>query len=86
MQFRVSSNAPVDTSYDPASGTPIRSGGQTIKRLVNTATGTPTLSSAYNLLVLALASTNSVTFSTPTPHITHHAVNERMADYNSYES
>ncbi len=41
MQFRVSANAPADTSYDPASGIPIRSGGQTIKRLVNTATGTP---------------------------------------------
>ncbi len=40
MQFRVSTNAPVDTSYNPASGTPILTGGQTIKRLVNTATGT----------------------------------------------
>ncbi|MCM2356768.1 MAG: multicopper oxidase domain-containing protein [Geobacteraceae bacterium] len=40
MQFRVSANAPADTSYDPASGIPIRSGAQTIKRLVNTATGT----------------------------------------------
>lgn len=39
MQFRVSANAPVDNSYNPASGIPIRSGGQTIKRLVNTATG-----------------------------------------------
>ncbi len=39
MQFRVSANAPADSSYDPASGVPIRSGGQTIKRLVNTATG-----------------------------------------------
>ncbi len=43
MQFRVSANAPVDTSYDPAGGIPIRSGVQTIKRLVNTATGTPAL-------------------------------------------
>jgi FtsP/CotA-like multicopper oxidase with cupredoxin domain len=41
MQFRVSANAPADTSYNPASGIPIRSGGQTIKRLVNTATGAP---------------------------------------------
>jgi FtsP/CotA-like multicopper oxidase with cupredoxin domain len=39
VQFRVSANAPVDTSYNPASGTPILTGGQTIKRLVNTATG-----------------------------------------------
>jgi FtsP/CotA-like multicopper oxidase with cupredoxin domain len=39
MQFRVSANAPVDTGYDPASGTPIRSGGQQIVRLVNPATG-----------------------------------------------
>jgi spore coat protein A, manganese oxidase len=39
MQFRVSANAPVDSSYNPASGIPIRSGGQTIKRLVNIATG-----------------------------------------------
>ncbi len=43
MEFRVSVNAPADTSYDPVSGIPIRSGGQTIKRLVNTATGTPTV-------------------------------------------
>jgi spore coat protein A len=40
MQFRVSAIAPTDTSYDPASGIPIRSGGQQIVRLVNTATGT----------------------------------------------
>ena len=39
MQFRVSANVPAaDTSYDPASGIPIRSGAQTIKRLVNPAT------------------------------------------------
>jgi spore coat protein A len=39
MQFRVSATAPsVDDGYNPASG-PIRSGGQTIVRLVNTATG-----------------------------------------------
>jgi spore coat protein A len=40
MQFRVSANAPADTSYDPASGTPILTGGDMIKRLVNPATGT----------------------------------------------
>jgi spore coat protein A len=40
MQFRVSANAPADTSYDPASGTPILTGGNMIKRLVNPATGT----------------------------------------------
>ncbi len=40
VQFRVSANAPADTSYNPASGTPILTGGQTIKRLVNPATGT----------------------------------------------
>jgi FtsP/CotA-like multicopper oxidase with cupredoxin domain len=40
MQFRVSANAPLDTSYDPAGGTPIRSNGQTIKRLVNPVNGT----------------------------------------------
>ncbi|HEY9207047.1 MAG TPA: multicopper oxidase domain-containing protein [Candidatus Methanoperedens sp.] len=39
MQFRVSVNAPADTSYNPASGVPIRGGTQIIKRLVNTATG-----------------------------------------------
>jgi len=40
MQFRVSATAPVDTSYNPASGTAIRTGTQVIKRLVNTTTGT----------------------------------------------
>jgi len=40
MQFRVSLNAPADTSYDPASGTPILTGNHAIKRLVDTATGT----------------------------------------------
>jgi FtsP/CotA-like multicopper oxidase with cupredoxin domain len=40
MQFRVSATKPLsDTSYDPASGIPIRSGAQTIVRLVNPATG-----------------------------------------------
>lgn len=44
MQFRVSATVPVsDTSYDPASGTPIRTGAQTIKRLVNPATGALTV-------------------------------------------
>jgi spore coat protein A len=40
MQFRVSANAPVDTSYDPASGVPIRSGMQKIVRLADPVTGT----------------------------------------------
>ncbi len=40
MQFRVSANAPTDTSYNPAGGTPILTGGQTIKRLADPATGT----------------------------------------------
>jgi len=39
MQFRVSATAPADTSYDPAKHTAIRTGSQTIKRLVNTANG-----------------------------------------------
>ncbi|MGB9080781.1 MAG: multicopper oxidase domain-containing protein [Desulfuromonadaceae bacterium] len=39
MQFRVSATIPTDTSYNPAGGTAIRGTGQTIKRLVNTATG-----------------------------------------------
>ena len=40
MQFRVSANVmPADTSYNPASGIPIRTGAQTIKRLVNTTSG-----------------------------------------------
>lgn len=40
MQFRVSTNTPADTSYDPASGIPIRSNGQQIVRLADPATGT----------------------------------------------
>jgi len=40
MQFRVSANAPVDTSYNPASGTPIRTGAQRIVRLADAVTGT----------------------------------------------
>jgi spore coat protein A len=40
MQFRVSASAPADTSYDPATLTPIRTGTQTIHRLVNPNTGT----------------------------------------------
>ncbi len=39
MQFRVSTTAPVDTSYNPAAGTPILPVGKTIVRLVNPATG-----------------------------------------------
>lgn len=39
MQFRVSATIPTDTSYNPASGTAIRTGTQLVKRLVNTATG-----------------------------------------------
>ena len=35
MQFRVQAAAGVDASYNPASGTPLRSPGQTIVRLVN---------------------------------------------------
>lgn len=48
MQFRVSANAPVDSSYDPASGIPIRSGAQTIKRLANPVTGTLAAGVALN--------------------------------------
>lgn len=40
MQFRVSANAPADTSYDPSIGIPIRSGTQTINRLVDPVAGT----------------------------------------------
>jgi spore coat protein A len=40
MQFRVSATAVADASYDPASGTPLRSGNQVIQRLVNPAMGT----------------------------------------------
>jgi len=47
MQFRVSANAPADTSYDPASGVPIRTGtnapdfdNQQIVRLADPAAGT----------------------------------------------
>jgi spore coat protein A, manganese oxidase len=47
IQFRVSAHAPTDTSYNPASGTPILTGtnsptfdNQKIKRLVNPTTGT----------------------------------------------
>ncbi len=43
MQFRVSANAPVDASYNPATLTPIRSGGQTIQRLVDPVTGASTI-------------------------------------------
>jgi spore coat protein A len=40
MQFRVSANAPTDTSYDPASGISIRTVAQQIVRLANPTTGT----------------------------------------------
>ena len=41
MQFRVSDNAPEDTSYDPATSTdPLRPAGKEIVRLVDPATGT----------------------------------------------
>ena len=40
MQFRITANAPVDNSYNPALGGNIRTGGQTIQRLVNPTTGT----------------------------------------------
>ena len=40
MQFRVSATPVADNSYDPASGTPLRSVGQQIVRLANPATGT----------------------------------------------
>jgi spore coat protein A len=40
MQFRVSANAPADSSYDPASGIPIRSGTQQIVRLADPVLGT----------------------------------------------
>jgi spore coat protein A len=39
MQFRVSANSPVDTSYDPSSGTPIRTGAQRIVRLADPVIG-----------------------------------------------
>jgi spore coat protein A len=40
MEFRVSANAPTDTSYNPASGFPIRTGAQTIVRLADPVSGT----------------------------------------------
>ena len=40
IQFRVGAIPVVDASYNPALGTPLRTGAQTIKRLVNPATGT----------------------------------------------
>ncbi|XUW99733.1 MAG: multicopper oxidase domain-containing protein [Dehalogenimonas sp.] len=53
MQFRVSANAPVDASYNPATLVPIRTGtnaplfdNQKIKRLVNPLTGISTTSPA----------------------------------------
>jgi spore coat protein A len=40
IQFRVNATPVVDASYNPALGTPLRTGNQTIVRLVNPATGT----------------------------------------------
>ena len=40
IQFRVAPGAVTDNSYNPAAGTPIRTGAQTIVRLVDPATGT----------------------------------------------
>ena len=40
MQVRVSAAPVIDSSYDPASGTPLRTGTQTIQRLVNPVTRT----------------------------------------------
>lgn len=40
MQFRVQANAPADTSYNPASGTPILTDGQKIVRLADPVMGT----------------------------------------------
>jgi len=40
MQFRVAPGTVVDNSYNPALGTPLRTGAQVINRLANPATGT----------------------------------------------
>lgn len=40
IQFRVGPGPVLDTSYDPASGIPLRTGAQTIVRLANPVTGT----------------------------------------------
>jgi spore coat protein A, manganese oxidase len=40
MQFRVAPGQVADTSYNPASGTPLRTGAQAIPRLANPVTGT----------------------------------------------
>ncbi len=58
MQFRVSATAPADSSYDPASGIPIRSGGQTIVRLPG-APGGPAIS-ASNVQVTRELTLNEV--------------------------
>jgi FtsP/CotA-like multicopper oxidase with cupredoxin domain len=58
MQFRVSANAPIDTSYNPASGTPIRTGAQTIVRLPGTPGG-PAIS-ATNVQVTRQLTLNEV--------------------------
>ncbi len=50
IQFRVQPGVITDTSYNPAVGTPIRTGTQTIVRLANPATGTlaPGVTVAHN--------------------------------------
>jgi len=58
MQFRVSATVPVDASYNPASGIPIRSGGQTIVRLPG-APGGPAIS-AVNVQATRLLTLNEV--------------------------
>jgi len=58
MQFRVSASAPADSSYNPASGIPIRSGAQTIVRLPG-APGGPAISAA-NVPVTRVLTLNEV--------------------------
>jgi len=58
MQFRVSATAPADSSYNPASGIAIRSGGQTIVRLPG-APGGPAISTA-NVNATRLLTLNEV--------------------------
>jgi len=61
MQFRVSANAPVDTSYNPASGIPIRSIPQKIVRLPG-APGGPVISTGAggNVQVTRMLTLNEV--------------------------
>ncbi|MDD5289230.1 MAG: multicopper oxidase domain-containing protein [Dehalococcoidales bacterium] len=58
MQFRVTANAPVDNSYNPATLTPIRTGSQTIVRLPG-APGGPAIS-ITNVDVTRLLTLNEV--------------------------